>query len=395
MNKYIPIQLPSSKSISNRALIIQFLCKGKCELLNLSQANDTLLLKYILSRSYTALAEIDVEDAGTPYRFLLALLAIQENRKYILKGSTTLHQRPIKDLVDALMSMGANIFYVDENGFPPVRIDGKKLEGGQVNIQGNVSSQFISALCLIAPSLQNGLHINIQGKMVSEKYIKMTLKIMEHFGVSAIYQNQSIQISPQSYQAQHLQIEADWSSACFFYAAVMVKPELCIQLKNISVNSIQGDGYMVELGKAFGIVTEEKQGDIFIHSTSINTYPKEIDLTDYPDLAIPFIVACAIRFPDVIINGISHLMFKESNRIEALKNELAMANIELIYQHDCIHFLNKMEATDELHFHAYNDHRMVMALNLFTLINIKVHFDNTTCVKKSFPDYWNQFSLLA
>jgi 3-phosphoshikimate 1-carboxyvinyltransferase len=394
------IDLPASKSISNRVLIIQSLCEEKFEIENLSQANDTLLLQNILSsiKEKTEIQTIQAEDAGTPFRFLTAYLSTLQNKLFLLSGTDRMNERPIASLVDGLNCLGADIAYSKKNGFPPLLIKGKKLQENKINIDSSESSQFVSALCLIAPTLQNGLTIKVNEKTVSASYIDMTLSVMRDFGIEYQKTTNEIIIPTQKYVAKKYCVENDWSSACFFYAVAMIADEAIITLNGLQMKSCQGDAFILELCQSFGIdTTFENNNCVITKTAAVNCQLSTINLINYPDLAIPFIVACAIKYPSVQIIGIAHLVHKESNRILALQNELQKVHIFLHYEHDKLTFENKMTEcnTRIINFNSYNDHRIVMSLNLFSLLGFTLHFDIKNCVKKSFPQYWEEFKKLS
>lgn len=389
------IHLPTSKSISNRVLMIQALCKEKFKIDNLSEANDTILLQHILSsiKETNEIQEINVEDAGTPFRFLTAYLSTLEGKSFLLTGTQRMNERPIASLVEGLNNLGADISYTEKKGFPPLLIKGKKLHGNEINIDSSESSQFVSALCLIAPTFDNGLKINLSENIVSASYINMTLSVMNDFGIEYQNLNNSIIIVSQKYQSKNYFTENDWSSACFFYAMAMIVDEATITLNGLKKISSQGDSFIAELCKSFGIETDFENNNCILSKKNIaDCYLQIANLKDHPDLAIPFIVACAIKNPTIKITGLSHLAFKESNRLEALKTELQKVHIYLHYENDLLSFENKMNEckTKNIHFKSYQDHRIVMALNLFSFIGFTVSFDDKTCVKKSFPNYWNE-----
>lgn len=390
------IKLPSSKSISNRILLIQALCNSSFAINNLSEAHDTLLLQKLLQESQTITSPVylNCEDAGTPFRFLTAFLCMQYGKEFILTGDLRLQERPIHELVLALNSIGAQIEYLEKEGFAPIKIIGKKLSGRSITIRSEISSQFISALCLIAPTIDNGLNLHLLGIAVSLPYITMTLQCMQAFGITAIHSNNTIQIQHQTYQAKNISIESDWSSACFFYAMAMMHDEVSLSLQGLSKNSIQGDANIVELANDFGLGTEFKNDICFIlRKQAINTsFEKRYDLSSTPDLAIPFIVACALKYPRISIIGIQHLEWKESKRISALQTELLKINILLQYHENILSFeyLTPTPLPEIIQMKSYNDHRIAMALSMLTLCGYKIELDNTECVKKSFPNYFEE-----
>ena len=390
------VQLPASKSISHRVLMIQAMCKQEIHLDNLSEAHDTVILKNLLERikKTTGDSTLDVEDAGTPFRFLTAYASTQHGRNFVLTGSKRLCERPVRDLVEALQSIGADIEYIDKDGFAPLLIKGKKLQGGSIQIAGDVSSQFISALCLIAPSLQNGLHIEILHQKVSSSYIEMTLAIMREFGIQYTETAHQINIPQQEYTATKYTIENDWSSATFFYSMAMIADEAEITIYGLLQKSFQGDSMIQHIATQFGVETIYDNHNLIIrknHTTPIST-SEVINLISHPDLAVPFIVACAIKYPSIQLTGIQHLELKESKRITALQDELKKINRALIYSEGILRFQKIVETnqSNEIEFNTYNDHRIAMALSMLALADYTITLDNATCVEKSFPFFFTQ-----
>jgi 3-phosphoshikimate 1-carboxyvinyltransferase len=390
------VQLPASKSISNRVLMIQAMCKHEIHLDNLSEAHDTVILKNLLERikKTTEDSTLDVEDAGTPFRFLTAYACTQHGRNFVLTGSKRLCERPVRDLVEALQSIGADIEYLDKDGFAPLLIKGKKLQGGSIQIRGDVSSQFISALCLIAPSLQNGLHIEILQQKVSSSYIEMTLAVMREFGIQYTEASQQITIPQQDYTATNYCIENDWSSATFFYSMAIIADEAEITMNGLQEKSCQGDSRIQHIAKQFGVETIYESNNLIIRKklTTPLATDKIIDLSSQPDLAVPFIVACALKYPDIQVTGIKHLELKESKRITVLQDELKKINLALMYSNDLLTFqaIDTTTKADDIQFNTYNDHRIAMALSMLALADYTITLDNATCVEKSFPLFFTQ-----
>lgn len=395
------VRLPSSKSLSNRALMIQAYAGTPLELINLSAANDTVLLKRILDRIALdpAYRIIDVEDAGTPFRFLLSFLAKQPNREFVLKGSERLHQRPINDLVDALCSLGASIDYLGEEGFAPLLIHGRELRGGEVHIRAGASSQFISSLCLLAPVLSTGLDIRLSEQVVSDTYISMTLGVMRHFGIESAWHGSRIVIAQQAYHPARYVIESDWSSACFFYAMAMLHDETALHFPNLSPRSLQGDAAIAAFAEEFGVITSEEGNGLSIRTTEIRVAsPQRIyHLGRYPDLAVPLIVAFALRYPEKQISGIGHLEWKESRRITVLQYELAKLGMKLAMHDETLTFQKGEPAIPgtDIPVHVSGDHRIAMAMTLAALIGYPLVIDDPLCVKKSFPDFFSVIKALG
>lgn len=395
------VSLPASKSISNRLLVLHFLHGGKLPSQPLSDAHDTRLLQQLLLQMTPSTSEVilDVQDAGTVLRFLTAVAASREGQTYILRGTARLHERPVKDLVDALRQLGANIQYEDQEGFPPLRIAGQQLRGGRVEVSANISSQFISALCLIAPGLDEGLRIQLLGQVVSSPYIDMTLGVLKQAGVASCRQGQTILIPSQSLRLSALDVESDWSSASFFYAMAMLNPDTNILLRNLSSDSLQGDAEVRNWAQHFGITsTEEKDGLRICRKTSVpETTVLHFDASAYPDMAIPIMVACAIHYPSCTFSGLHHLDYKESRRLSALQAELDRVGISLLYENDLLQFKHREHALEqkEISFTTYHDHRIAMALSLLSLTGCQVHLDDGVCVQKSFPSYWQELTKLG
>jgi len=396
------IELPSSKSISNRVLMIRALCDHAFAIENLSTANDTVLLNQLLlkikrSKESTSL---EIEDAGTPFRLLTAFCAIQEGREFTLSGSERMKQRPIQELVEALQALGADITYLDKFGFPNLLIKGKRLKGGQITISGKTSSQFISALCLIAPLLEDGLSICIIDEIVSDAYIQMTLDIMSEFGILYSRKNQVITIPHQDYIPRDYAVENDWSSATFFYAMAFLSNNVDIKMKGLYENSFQGDSSIKNIAEQFGIRTQFHNDLCIIKRMSpiaeINS--QIFNFLSHPDLAIPLIVAFAIQYPNIQISGIHHLELKESNRIHALQTQLSKIGIHLEYANNLLSFQKELEKeylNQVIHFESFSDHRIVMSLTLLAIKGYQIKFDNITCVKKPFPDFFQQIERLG
>ena len=389
------VQLPASKSISNRVLIIQALCKQSVAITNVSNSADTIALQEMLA---SELNIVNANEAGTAFRFMTALLCVQNaTTQKIITGAPRLRERPIADLVDALNSMGAAITYADKYGFAPLKIQSVDKLKSEVSIAANVSSQFISALCLIAPSLPNGLKIHFNTTIFSLPYIKMTLQLMQYFGVQSSFTENKIHILPQSYVAKPIAIEADWSAATFIYCALLIMQEGTIEIDSLQFTGIQGDEIIADWCKQhFGIQQAITQTGVRINLTKQAIFTAlHFDCTDCPDLAIPLIVACAIRYPQTTFIGLQSLLVKESNRIEALQTELAKIGLVLTYQNDILSFSGNLDTNFAVTFDSYNDHRIAMALALVAIVHPNININDAHVVNKSFPDYWQQLQNLG
>ncbi|MEI6312611.1 MAG: 3-phosphoshikimate 1-carboxyvinyltransferase [Bacteroidota bacterium] len=380
------IQLPSSKSIANRVLLIQQLCKESFKIKNLSTAADTQVLVEALKGNSST---IDIQDAGTACRFMCAYLATQGG-EYTLTGTARMQQRPIKPLVDALNSIGANITYLDKEGYLPLSFKNTQIIGGTIQIDASMSSQFVSALLLIAPTLKNGLTIQFKNA-VSMDYIEMTLELLKYFGIDLVATEQSISIAPQAYKAQNISIESDWSSASYFFSIAAMIPNSRIQLNNLTVYSLQGDVVCSYIATQLGAETHLLGDNIAVRQQDISIDHFEYDFKDCPDLVMTFAVLCALKKIKARFKNIDHLAYKESNRLLALQSELAKINCAF-YASDEAWIIEPtaFDTNQTIEINTYDDHRMAMAFAPLAFISKAVVFDHVEVVKKSFPDYWNQ-----
>lgn len=377
--------LPASKSISNRALIIRALAGGIAELENLSDANDTaLMLKRVNSEDLT----IDVEDAGTTMRFLTAYFAATGQHK-ILTGTSRMRERPIGILVDALVSLGASVDYLEKKGYPPIEVHG--FAGQKTNhltVRGDISSQYISALMMIAPLLPQGLVIKLQGKVGSRPYIIMTAEIMKHFGVTCDVQPDTIHIPASDYTAANFFVESDWSAASYWYALTALADDADIRLPKLFEESLQGDSVIRTIMADLGVDTQVKNG-VFHLSKGPARDELHYDFTDCPDLAQTVCVVCAAKGIKGYFTGLESLRIKETDRIAALQNELRKIGADLI-EDDTAHWrlVPSVSLPEKASFETYKDHRMAMAFApLCTLMNVSI--EKPEVVRKSYPNFWN------
>jgi 3-phosphoshikimate 1-carboxyvinyltransferase len=392
--QYASVQLPTSKSITNRVLLIQALCQQHLQINNISNSDDSIAMQDMLA-SNTMI--VNANEAGTALRLMTAFYCMhQQGTTKIITCAPRLRQRPIADLVQALQSIGADISYADKEGFAPLKIKSVNNLQNNITIDANISSQFISALCLIAPCLPNGLHIQLLPPITSLPYIHMTLGLMNHFEVASSFTDNQIHILPQQYIAKAYTVEADWSAATFIYSALMLLPNGSIFIADLQLQSIQGDAFMYQLAAQFGITSAQQVDGIRINKTSEPIVPAQIiDLNAHPDLAIPFIVVCALQYPQIQITGLQTLLVKESNRIEALQTELAKVGIKLNYTNNALSFSGNLQTTEPVIFDTYQDHRIAMALALVAIMHPNISINNTEVVSKSFPEYWHQLQVLG
>ena len=383
------VRLPSSKSISNRVLIINKLAGNVTLPENVSDCDDTFVMKKALAHS----AEItDVMAAGTAMRFLTAYYAVSKEQT-LLTGTPRMLQRPIRVLVDALRDLGAHIDYLKEEGYPPLRIKGSKLNGGKVVLEGSVSSQFTSALLMIGPVLEKGLHIELTGKIVSRPYIDMTLQLMNAFGAKAWWENDhSLKVEYGGYEKHPFTVENDWSAASYWYEIVALAPdnEATVQLPGLHEESIQGDAHIRELFKPLGVETTIENGVVVLHKSNASQTLFELNLEKQPDLAQTFVVTCAMLNRPFCITGLQSLKIKETDRLKALKTELEKFGINLkINSGDTLSWNGKAhEPQSHIAIDTYEDHRMAMAFAPCCFRFPQLRINNPQVVSKSYPEFW-------
>jgi len=382
------IQITGSKSESNRLLILQKLF-GNIEIKNISNSQDTKLLQKALNSNEKT---IDIHHAGTAMRFLTSFFAVQECVEKILTGSERMKQRPIKPLVEAFRELGADIEYLENEGFPPLKIKGKKLEKNFVEIPADISSQFITSLILVGGKLENGLTINLLGEITSKPYIEMTLKLLSEIsGKSIILKDKTIQIPNIKTQKMVFTVESDWSSASYFYSFSALNRQK-IKLKNFNENSLQGDSRIAEIySQFFGIDTifNENQQEITLIPKSNFSLPQSIQLNmnDCPDIAQTVCVtAAALKIP-FEIGGLATLKIKETDRLSALQNELKKIGCETEITDNSIKSVLYTNPEKNISIATYGDHRMAMAFAPYSLIQ-EIEIQNPEVVEKSFPDFW-------
>lgn len=387
----VTIDLPSSKSISNRVLILQHFVKN-IDIIDVSYSNDTDILVKALNtidnrNSNNQITEINAGNAGTAFRFLTALLALK-NGKWLLTGSERMCERPVKPLVDALLQLGANISYLQKNGFPPLIIDGTNLRNNAIEIEANISSQFISALLLIAPFLENGLTLKLKGKVVSEPYIKMTVDILKYFNTNISIENNIISIINQQLIPKEIIIEKDWSSASYWYEIAALSDSCEVILKGLKKDSLQGDSVVCEIFDNLGVETVFYDNSVKLIKNKAKISNINYDFTNCPDLALTIIVCCAALNIEGHFTGIESLRIKETDRIEALKNELRKisCNCEII---DNEFFIKKSVLTDSIQvIKTYDDHRMAMSFAPLAILLKDIKIENPNVVSKSYPNFW-------
>ena len=393
-NIYGSIDLESSKSISNRLLIIKKLCKTKFEIQNLSKAKDTKILNKILD-DFETKKEINCEDAGTALRFAIAFLASKKG-SWIISGSKRMHERPVKHLIDCLVELGAEINYLEKEGFPPIEIKSKKLKSKKLSLPGDISSQFISALLMVAPTIENGLTLEITSKVLSKPYITLTLDLMSEFGIEYTWENNLIKVEQQNYLAKNIKVENDWSAASFWYSFLALSKSGEIKIPDLYANSIQGDSVLPSIYSKLGVKTEFNEDSIVLYETKNIAKEIELDLSNHPDLALPIIVTCCGLGIKAHLMGLESLKIKESNRLESIKKELRKFNISCEIDSSSIKIkesqnIVKPKSTIECH----NDHRIAMSIAPLSMKVGSIKFDNKNVVNKSYPKFWEDFDRVS
>lgn len=390
------IKLTSSKSESNRVLIIKSLCKNDFEIKNISNSDDSITMQYILREKDKTI--FDVGNAGTVMRFLTAFFSIQENRKVVLTGSKRMKERPLFPLIKALRELGAEILCTEKEGFPPIEIKGKKLFGNEISIAAGISSQYITALILIAPMLENGLKINLEGKLASKPYIEMTLKIMNYFGIDYTWKENSIEIKKSDYKEKDFTVEGDWSSASYLYALAIFSKELELTIYGLRENSFQGDSVIAELSqKYFGVKTEYFDGGVKLTKEGNICNKFEYDFSDCPDIAQTLAVICAGLGIEANLTGLESLKIKETDRILALAKELTKLGVIVSFTDNRLHIesnTNRLNL-DNVLINTYDDHRMALSFSTLSLLDYKVQIEDPKVVSKSYPNYFKDLKLLG
>jgi 3-phosphoshikimate 1-carboxyvinyltransferase len=389
------ISLPASKSICNRVLVLNKVLSSNTVIQNISTADDCVIMQLALQQTQ---GSVDVKNAGTCMRFLTAYYATTPNIDVILHGSERMHNRPIGALVNALIQLGADIDYIDKDGFPPLRIKGKNLHGGIVTVDASTSSQFVSALMLVAPNFKNGLSIRLGKHTVSKPYITLTSDLLKRFGVDVTLQ-EDVVIRP--YHAhkkpETFLIEPDWSAAAFWYQLLALAKEGYITLNKLSPNSAQGDAIIANYMERFGISTQYNAKGALL--TKNNNYLEKAyyDMLSYPDMVPAMaVLMCALNIPCTFIN-VAHLEAKESKRLTALCTELGKCGFDITQNGSELH-INKIVEENLIKptsFNTSQDHRMAMALAPLALLFDEVVINDSEVVEKSYPHFWDDLRMVG
>lgn len=385
------LQITGSKSESNRLLLLQALFSG-FTIENTSESDDSKVMQKALQSDAEV---IDVHHAGTAMRFLTAYFAHLEKREVLLTGSQRMQERPIKILVEALQSLGASIHYEKEEGYPPIRILGKKLKGGTVSLPANISSQYISALLLIGPVLEEGIQIDLVGKITSVPYIEMTLALLESLGVQTEFEGQTIRVEPQKNPKTTSQIvESDWSSASYFFSVVALADQSEIHLRSYKERSLQGDRVLREIYKKLGVESTIETQTLTLKKTIVDL-PEVLhwDLSKAPDIAQTIAVSCYGLGIGCKLTGLHTLKIKETDRLQALYNELTKLGAHVIITEDSLELSPGTNFIANCSLPTYNDHRMAMAFAPLAL-KTPLSIEDAEVVSKSYPTFWEDLEQL-
>ncbi|WP_370478612.1 3-phosphoshikimate 1-carboxyvinyltransferase [Tamlana flava] len=392
-NRQSEITITGSKSESNRLLLLQALYP-EFKLENVSNSDDSELMTKALASTEKV---VDIHHAGTAMRFLTAYFSIQEGMETILTGSNRMKERPIKILVDALTDLGADISYEENEGFPPIRIKGKKLTKHRVSLKANVSSQYISALLLIASRLENGLELTLEGDITSVPYIKMTLSLLDEIGVENYFQNNKITVKPSigNHEPKTLTVESDWSSASYYFSIVA----LCdvgteITLSSYKENSLQGDSCLVDIYKHFGVSTVFKGNSMTLKKQDKKLELLTLNLKNAPDIAQTIAVTCFTLGISCDLTGLHTLKIKETDRLVALKTELEKLGGQVEITDKSLHLSAATNIKEMVSIATYNDHRMAMAFAPLAL-KTSIVIEDAMVVSKSYPTFWDDLESIG
>ncbi|WP_341664002.1 3-phosphoshikimate 1-carboxyvinyltransferase [Blattabacterium cuenoti] len=395
---YGSISITGSKSISNRLLILKAIYKDDIHIENLSNCEDTEILKKSLISPSNIL---DIHHAGTAMRFLTSYFSIQEGKKVILTGSDRMKERPIFILVEALKKLGSEIYYLEKEGFPPIQIFGKKILGGEIDMNAKISSQYISSLMLIASQFKMGLKIYLKGNITSIPYIKMTFNLLTLAGIKADWKERMIHIYPVKNQGKKcFSVESDWSSASYYYSMSAIAKKSHIILRSYSNKSLQGDKEVCNIyNQYFGISTIFDKNVITLKKKLNFLLPKfiELDLNKTPDLAQTIVVTCAAIGIKCSLKGLETLKIKETDRLQALKEELLKFGVITKITKSCLKITDfyRKKIDSFIRIRTYQDHRMAMSFSTFGLCYDFIKIEKPNVVEKSYPNFWKDLESLG
>lgn len=380
------IDLPASKSISNRALILNTLSNSPFPVENLSNSDDTQVM---IDAFHSTSDDFDIGAAGTSMRFLTAYFSHTPGERTIT-GSKRMQERPINVLVEALNTLGGDVEYIKNNGFPPLKIRGKALEGGDIFLSGGISSQFISALLMIAPYMKKGLKIHLEGEIISAPYIKMTLKMMEEYGVKSEWEGNTIKIYPNEYKPVRFKVESDWSAASYWYSIAALSEDSLIELRGLREDSVQGDSNVAGLFLDLGVKTEYTNDGVILRKNGVTAKKIFHNFVNEPDLAQTFVVTCCLLNVPFLFTGLQSLKIKETDRIEALKAEMKKLGYIIRDSDNSVLEWNgeRTDADADPVILTYEDHRMAMAFAPASIKLEHLYIEEPMVVTKSYPHFW-------
>lgn len=394
-----PISLPASKSICNRVLTIVALSDGVGDVYNVSDCDDTNAIINAITMHQKGEKYINIGAAGTAMRFMTAMLALRTKATVTIDGSARMRKRPIKELVDVLCQLGAKIEYAGESdSCPPLLIHQAPMRGGTVSINGSISSQYISALMMIAPGLSDGLTINITGGLVSRPYVEMTAAIMRDFGAQVLCTDNQITIKQGDYQSRTYSVENDWSAASYWYEIRSLIPDVNLRLASLHKNSTQGDSKVAEIFKLFGVETEyTSDGVLLTYNPKSVAERIDIDLQNQPDLAQTIVVTACLKGIPFRISGLSTLRIKETDRISALISQLAKLGYTVRETEDATLESDSVRRSCDkaTAIETFDDHRMAMAFAPASIVVPGITIEDAEVVSKSYPKYWEHLKLIG
>ena len=385
------LNITGSKSETNRLLLLKALFPN-ITLANTSNSDDSEVMQKALAGNDEI---VDIHHAGTAMRFLTAYFAVNEGREVVMTGSSRMQERPIKILVEALAQLGVEISYEKEVGYPPIRIKGKKVTASKVTLAANVSSQYISALLLVAAKLENGLELTLEGEITSIPYIKMTLALLKDLDIQTSFEGNVIKVYPkESVESKEMVVESDWSSASYFFSLVALADAAKITLSSYKENSLQGDSELVSLYEKMGVKTTFQNNQMTLEKQVGFAYEDvNFELNNTPDIAQTIVVTCLGLGIGCHLTGLHTLKIKETDRLEALRIELTKLGANISVTNDSLTLLRSGEINQDVHIATYNDHRMAMAFAPLA-IKVPIIIDDAEVVSKSYPDFWNDLKAL-
>ncbi|GEL10926.1 3-phosphoshikimate 1-carboxyvinyltransferase [Flavobacterium glycines] len=386
------IEVTGSKSETNRLLLLQALFPN-ITLSNTSNSDDSEVMQMALSGNEEV---VDIHHAGTAMRFLTAYFAVKEGREVILTGSSRMQERPVKILVEALRQLGADISFLKEEGYPPIKIKGQKITQSKVTMAANVSSQYISALLLVAPKLENGIELTLEGEITSIPYIKMTLALLNDLNIQTSFEGNVIKVYPkQEVESKVMTVESDWSSASYFFSLAALSEEAEITLSSYKQSSLQGDSALVSIYKEMGVETHFNGNTITLtKNKKFKHQDVTFDLNNTPDIAQTIVVTCLGLGIGCHLTGLHTLKIKETDRLEALRIELSKLGANISVTNDSLTLVATSDINSNVKIGTYNDHRMAMAFAPLAL-KVPIIIENADVVSKSYPDFWTDMEKLG